>query len=113
MAVVADRNPWLDPYTDTTGFRWDDQTKTGGLENIKRYQKGNTGPHKREGQNVLFVDNHVYFEKASFCGVNDDNIYTYWNGSDIQQGAPPTLTSQPADRLDSLLVNEQPTEDQK
>jgi hypothetical protein len=113
MAVVADRNPWLDPYTDTTGFRWDDQTKTGGRENIKRYQKGNTGPHKREGQNVLFVDNHVYFEKASFCGVNDDNIYTYWNGSDIQQGAPPTLTSQPADRLDSLLVNEQPTEDQK
>jgi hypothetical protein len=113
MAVLADRNPWLDPYTDTTGFKWDDQTMTGGRENIKRYQKGNTGPHKREGQNVLFMDNHVYFEKQSFCGVDDDNIYTYWNGSDIRQGAPPVMGSQPANRLDSLLVNEQPKEDKK
>jgi hypothetical protein len=113
MAVAADRNPWMDPYTDTTGFKWDDQTKTGGRENIKGYQKGNSGLHKREGQNVLFLDNHVYFEKQSFCGVNDDNIYTYWDGSDIQQGAPPTITSQPADKLDSLLVNDPPTPTQK
>ncbi|NIP23852.1 MAG: hypothetical protein GWN67_03660 [Phycisphaerae bacterium] len=113
QAVAADRNPWLDPYTDTTGFRWDDQAKTGPPEDIKRCQKGNNGFHQREGQNVLFMDNHVYFEKLPFCGVDDDNIYTYWNGSDIQQGAPPTLTSQPADRLDSLLVNEQPKEDKK
>lgn len=113
LAVAADRNPWLDPFTDTTGFKWDDHTKTGGRENIKRYQKGNAGPHQREGQNVLFLDNHVYFEKQSFCGVNQDNIYTYWNGSDIRQGAPPTLTSQPADRLDSLLVNDPPKATQK
>jgi hypothetical protein len=113
QAVAADRNPWLDPYTDTTGFKWDDQTQTGPPEDIKRCQKGNNGFHQREGQNVLFVDNHVYFEKLPFCGVKQDNIYTYWNGSDIQQGAPPTLTSQSADRLDSLLVNEQPKEDQK
>lgn len=113
QAVAADRNPWLDPYTDTTGFKWDDQTKTGGRENIKGYQKGNSGHHQREGQNVLFMDNHVYFEKQSFCGVNDDNIYTYWDGSDIQQGAPPTLTSQPADKLDSLLVNDPPSNNSK
>ncbi len=113
MAVAADRNPWLDPFVDTTRFRWDDQTKTGGRENIKGYQKGNCGHHQREGQNVLFMDNHVYFEKQSFCGVNEDNIYTYWNGSDIRQGAPPVFGSQPADRLDSLLVNEQPKKDQK
>ena len=113
MAVAADRNPWLDPYTDITGFRWDSQTKTRGRENIRRYQKGNSGPHQREGQNVLFMDNHVYFEKHSFCGVNEDNIYTYWNGSDIRQGAPPTLTSQPADKLDSLLVNDPPLDNSK
>ncbi|GAG52394.1 unnamed protein product, partial [marine sediment metagenome] len=86
QAVAVDRNPWLDPYTDTTGFKWNDQTKTGGRENIKGYQKGNSGLHKREGQNVLFLDNHVYFENQSFCGVKNDNIYTYWNGSDIRQG---------------------------
>jgi len=113
LAVTADRNPWLDPYTDTTGFKWDDHTKTGGRENIKRYQKGNSGPHQRKGQNVLFMDNHVYFENQSFCGVNEDNIYTYWNGSDIRQGAPPTLTSQPADELDSLLVNDPPLNNSK
>lgn len=108
MAVAADRNPWMDPYTDTTGFKWDGQAKTGPPEDIKEYQKGNCGHHQREGQNVLFMDNHVYFEKAPFCGVNDDNIYTYWNGSDIQQGAPPVIGSQPKDPLDSLLVNEPP-----
>ena len=113
MAVMADRNPWLDPYTDTTGFKWDDQTKTGGREDIKKYQKGNCGHHQREGQNVLFMDNHVYFEKEPFCGVKDDNIYTYWDGSDIQQGAPPVIGSRPADKLYSLLVNELPNEDQK
>jgi hypothetical protein len=113
QAVAADRNPWLDPYTDTTGFKWDGKTMTRGRENIRGYQKGNCGHHKREGQNVLFMDNHVYFEKVPFCGVNDDNIYTYWNGSDIQQGAPPVIGSQPADILDSLLVNEPPKEDQK
>jgi hypothetical protein len=113
QAVAADRNPWLDPYTDTTGFKWDDQTRAEGREDIKKYQKGNCGHHKREGQNVLYMDNHVYFEKQSFCGVNDDNIYTYWNGSDIQQGAPPTITSQPADKLDSLLVSDPPLKDSK
>jgi len=113
MAVAADRNPWLDPFTDTTGFKWDDHTKTGGRENIKRYQKGNCGPHKREGQNVLFMDNHVSFEKHSFCGINDDNIYTYWDGPDIRQGAPPVIGSQPADKLDSLLVNDPPLNNSK
>jgi hypothetical protein len=113
QAVAADRNPWLDPYADTTGFKWNDKTKTGPPENVIRYKKGNCGHHQREGQNVLFMDNHIYFEKQSFCGVNDDNIYTYWNGSDIQQGAPPVIGSQPADKLDSLLVNEPPKRDQK
>lgn len=108
MAVAADRNPWLDPYTDTTGFRWDSQTKTRRREDIKRYKKGNSGLHKREGQNILFLDNSVYFEKRSFCAFNDDNIYTYWDGSDIRQGAPPVIGSQPADKLDSLLVNDPP-----
>ena len=113
QAVAADKNPWLDPYTDTTGFKWDDQTKAGPPEDIKGYQKGNCGHHQREGQNVLFMDNHVYFEKRSFCGVNDDNIYTYWNGPDIQQGIPPVMGSQPADKLDSLLVNDPPLDNFK
>jgi prepilin-type processing-associated H-X9-DG protein len=62
--------------------------------------------HKYDGQNVLFLDGHVYFERNSFCGVNEDNIYTSWDGLDIRRGVPPKLGSQPADRLDSLLVSD-------
>lgn len=109
QAVAADRNPWIDsPFSDAKGFRAFDPKGTRAAQ-----KAGNAIAHKSEGQNVLFMDNHVYFEKRSFCAFNDDNIYTYWNGSDIRQGAPPTLTSQPADKLDSLLVNDPPKATQK
>ena len=52
------------------------------------------------------MDAHVSFEKLSFCAVNDDNIYTYWDGEDKVRGTPPALGSQPADPCDSLLVND-------
>ena len=56
---------------------------------------------------MLFVDSHVAFEKQPFCGINDDNIYTYWDGSDIRRGGYPIANvSEPTDRLDSLLVND-------
>ena len=108
-AVIADRNPWLDsPAAKTADFRAFDPNGDSAAR-----MAGNSISHKSEGQNVLFMDFHVSFEKHSFCGVNDDNIYTYWDGSDIQQGAPPTLTSQPADELDSLLVNDPPLDNSK
>ena len=116
MAIAADRNPWLDPDTDTTGFVWNSYARTPGPEIIKQFQKGNAGPHQREGQNVLFMDNHVYFENQSFCGIDEDNIYTYDPGSrppDIQRGAEFTFCisgtydeTQPVFAKDSVLVNE-------
>ncbi|MCK4294350.1 MAG: prepilin-type N-terminal cleavage/methylation domain-containing protein [Planctomycetes bacterium] len=108
MAVVADRNPWLDapgyPARPTADFATFDPNST--ADPVKA---GNAIPHQEDGQNVLFMDCHVSFEKRSFCGVNDDNIYTYQNDSDIRKGALPTLTSQPAGPLDSLLVHDPPT----
>jgi len=107
MAVAADRNPWLDapacrakPVTDLRFLDPD-----GPRELVKR---ANTISHKGDGQNVLFVDGHTAFEKTSACGVNDDNIYTSQNGTDIRRGTPPTLESQPADPNDSLLVHDPP-----
>jgi prepilin-type N-terminal cleavage/methylation domain-containing protein len=105
MAVAADRNPWMkspssDPK-DPTGF-----SPTGGREAVNI---GNAIAHQEDGQNVLFLDSHVSFEKRSFCGINDDNIYTMWDGGDIRDGTTgglPTIGSVPADRLDSLLVND-------
>jgi len=67
---------------------------------------GNAVPHDEEGQNVLFLDSHVAFEKKPYCGINDDNIYTYWDGGDIRRGAQPFLGSSPQDRTDSLLVHD-------
>ncbi|MHC4117826.1 MAG: Hint domain-containing protein [Planctomycetota bacterium] len=102
MAVAADRNPFIEsPMAEAktiAGFNPD-----GGREAIK---KGNAVPHDEEGQNVLFLDGHVSFEKAPYCGVKDDNIYTHWDGGDIRRGAQPGLGSKPVDRLDSLLVHD-------
>lgn len=107
--IAADRNPWIDTPAvkarDFSLFKWDGNTR--------RQKAGNAFAHGGKGQNVLFVDSHVAFEKRTFCGVNDDNIYTYWDGEDIQRGAVPVLGSQPADRLDSLLVHDPPVADQQ
>jgi len=69
--------------------------------------------HQEEGQNVLFMDSHVYFEKRSHCGINDDNIYTFQtDNTDLgkQRGGYP-IPGQPASfapkaRLDSFLVHD-------
>jgi len=109
MAVAADRNPHLDWYTDAKGFKWDVHNKNS--EGIKVSQLGNAGAHQREGQNVLFMDIHVYFEKLPYCGVDEDNIYTSWDPSVVkQQGRPPVCgeydMTRPSNKKDSLLVNE-------
>jgi len=104
MAVAADRSPWMmAPAANPKSIAYFDPD--GNREAIKA---GNCIPHNGDGQNVLFMDTHVSFEKRSFCGINDDNIYTYWDGQNIRRGAIPNLKSQPAGRLDSMLVNDLP-----
>jgi hypothetical protein len=36
----------------------------------------NSRNHSNEGQNVLYGDSHVSFEKSPFVGIDGDNIYT-------------------------------------
>jgi len=104
LAVAADRNPWiLSPAGKAKDFKMFDPD--GDLNDINA---GNSPSHKNENQNVLFLDIHVDQQKTPNCGLNDDNIYTSWDGEDIQRGIPPKLGSQPADKLDSLLVNDPP-----
>jgi len=107
MPLMADRNPWLDapgysarPTRDFVSF-----DPNGPKRLIRR---GNAIPHQGNGQNVLFMDGHVSFEKTPICGVNGDNIYTFWNDKDISRGTRPVLGSQPASRTDSLLVHDPP-----
>ncbi len=102
LAVAADRNPWIDsPFNKARDFQAFDPD--GNKEAVKA---GNAITHKADAQNVLFLDMHVSQQKHSFCGLNGDNIYTSWNGEDIRRGTPPRLGSKPADRADSLLVND-------
>ncbi|MHC4426736.1 MAG: type II secretion system protein [Planctomycetota bacterium] len=110
MAVAGDRNPWMDsPAADaklmdgSTGGTLPFHPTQGGREAIKT---GNAIAHQEDGQNVLFLDSHVGFEKRPFCGINDDNVYTYWDGGDIRIGGTPQIGTNPENRLDSLLVHD-------
>jgi hypothetical protein len=103
--VAADRNPWMvSPFVKAKK----EFSKFDPDGDRKAIRAGNAVGHRGNGQNVLFIDFHVGFEKIAFCGVNDDNIYTYWDDDDIRRGAPPVLGSPPQDRLDSLLVHDPP-----
>ncbi|MBN2271962.1 MAG: type II secretion system protein [Sedimentisphaerales bacterium] len=78
MAVAADPNPWLKSCEAPARTTWGAFVVTGNREQIKN---GNAVTHQFDGQNVLFVDGHTSFEKESFCGVDEDNIYTQWTST--------------------------------
>jgi hypothetical protein len=111
FAVCSERNPWLaspagDPQTwgqfqpDVAGF-------PGGTTETAKL--GNAMAHQQEGQNVMFLDTHVEFEKRAYCSVEDDNIYTVSNvpnGGPDEKGTQPNLKSVPKSRKDSLLMHD-------
>jgi prepilin-type N-terminal cleavage/methylation domain-containing protein len=107
LAVAADRNPWIaGPGYDVAdnATRFASFLPAGGREAVSY---GNSPSHQGDSQNVLFVDIHVNQEKTSACGVNDDNIYTFWgSSSDIRKGTIPAASTQPTNRADSYLVND-------
>ena len=111
FAVAADRNPWMDSplarAKDFSQFK-PDVPPFDGTSDQARY--GNTPRHNAEGQNVLFLDSHVKFARRSYCGLDNDNIYTISRqpGAGDPWGTLPSLGSQPAGKKDSLLVNDPP-----
>ncbi|MEA3225988.1 MAG: type II secretion system protein [Planctomycetota bacterium] len=102
MAVAADRNPFItSPMAEPKDISL--FIPEGGKEAVAI---GNAIQHQEDGQNVLFLDSHVSFEKKPYCGINDDNIYTFWDGGDIRKGSAPFVGAEPQDRTDSLLVHD-------
>ena len=69
----------------------------------------NSRNHNREGQNVVYVDGHVSFEKRPIVGVSFDNIYTIQTGytvADTLAGMVPDAkqTIGPLTNTDSFIV---------
>jgi type II secretory pathway pseudopilin PulG len=86
--VCADRNPYLDK--NASGYL---EGKQGTLSVNKsedapscddaagykdEYKTGNAAAHQRDGQNILFNDTHVRFEKFPNVGISRDNIWKCW-----------------------------------
>jgi len=113
-AVAADRNPWIDGPRQKAGefssFKPDIPPFRGTPEEGRQ---GNSRVHwarqRPDGQNVLYLDGHVEFALRAYCGIEEDNAYTFWDGSDKARGVPPKpYESQPAHEFDSLVVNDPP-----
>jgi hypothetical protein len=105
MAVAADKNPWMDsPAASAKTMAGPPPfDPDGSKEEIK---VGNAIAHQEDAQNVLFLDVHVGQEKRSTCGINDDNIYTFWDAGSVKVGTTPNIGDLPAGRLDSLVVHD-------
>jgi len=82
--ILSDRSPYLDTNADAykndanpelpDGPDWD----TVASSYIDKDRTGNAAAHQRDGQNVLFNDSHVGFEKYPNLGVEHDNIFLAW-----------------------------------
>jgi len=99
-AVAADRNPFLDK--NKTGLNYGPRADLDDPGNL-------SASHENEGQNVLYRDMSVSFQKTAYCGPNGDNIWRY----DPDPAAPlnevaPTAVGDgaPTNQNDSYLVNQ-------
>jgi prepilin-type N-terminal cleavage/methylation domain-containing protein len=95
--LAADRNPTLDKnvtYLDKTSTAKGGLGTDGTKQTPYQYWQADSGAttitfkdpdlmwnsfsHQREGQNVLFNDNHVTFERTANVGIDNDNIWQSW-----------------------------------
>jgi len=119
LAVAADRNPWIQSPASAPGvwttFRPDippysESTKGGPRARILSARMGNSITHGRDGQNVLFLDGCVTFQRRAYCGVDKDNIYTIstdpTRGSVFGYQPIPGTFCIPANKADSVLVHD-------
>jgi prepilin-type N-terminal cleavage/methylation domain-containing protein/prepilin-type processing-associated H-X9-DG protein len=88
FAIAADLNPGIrPPRHDVTAPKPDSPWS------IKK--KALSDNHEQDGQNVLYGDGHVAWQKTVFCGRSGDNIYT--NQSNLVEASP-------INRDDSVLL---------
>ena len=112
-AIAADMNPWFQDGDIVPPANGSDVLQPITHTNLREDRLGNSLNHDGEGQNVLFGDGHVKFMRQPNCGVDGDNIYTYWSNEenptdeDKQVGKNPTARDKENDSksaTDSFLA---------
>jgi prepilin-type N-terminal cleavage/methylation domain-containing protein/prepilin-type processing-associated H-X9-DG protein len=106
--VCSDRPPVLDinakgHVSDAPQLNnpdWLDLGGSGVVSYVDVDRKGNCATHQWDGQNVMFVDGHVTFEKYPNVGIRNDHIWKCWPGcTDVidrdKQGAGDPTTNAP------------------
>jgi hypothetical protein len=91
FVTAADMNPGDPILPKLTSVAADDQIK-----------KGNSVNHKQEGQNALFGDGRVEWVRTPFCGVQEDNIYTFGDSGEKTGGLG--ISGSPVGPNDSVLL---------
>ena len=119
MAIAADRNPWIptpespESFADFLPDEDEIPAYRNGTSDTARI--GNSKAHQGDGQNILFLDSHVSFEKRSYAGTENDNIYTRATRNTFMSGSQKDLkgelvqiygTQDPLNRKDSWLIQE-------
>jgi len=110
FAVAADRNPWIkSPAAEAGNFGLFQPDIAPWNASNDQAKAGNAIAHQNDGQNVLFLDSHVNFEKRSYCSVEDDNIFTISANADTGDSygsVPPTGQFDPTNRKDTVCVHD-------
>jgi hypothetical protein len=91
FVAAADMNPGDPILPKLTSVAADEQIK-----------RGNSLNHKQEGQNALFGDGRVEWVRTPFCGVQEDNIYTYGDSGEKTGGFG--ISGSPVGPNDTVLL---------
>lgn len=91
FAVMADKSPGVGgPNDDVTAPAYKERPSN--MNEVLEMSKANSNNHNKAGQNVLFGDGHVSFERIPYCGYHDKNTYP----DNIYTAAAPGPTTLPA-----------------
>jgi hypothetical protein len=116
FAIAADRNPYIPSPGMKTAKTFIDPNDpaivfAGKAGSVASQMYGNSTVHGGDGQNVLFLDDHVVFATRPYYGLDDDDVYTVSTLTDKGDslGVIPKTTAAEAaakNRRDSVLVHD-------
>lgn len=115
IALMADKGPYYeangnqDVATNIKKPKFEGATQGGDILRVSqdRWRPYNSRNHNGEGQNVLYLDDHVDFNKKPIVGVNSDNIFTRQGGYSFEEsllGNIPKNNKGPLTSTDTVII---------